>query len=359
MSIKEKKEKILALLELHNDNMPLSTTNIAYELQSTMKDITKILTRLYREGKIEKVGSHHWRIVKWKIEAKTEKMSDDWIISKSKAIDLNEKIFRGPSPFEDFNTRQFFSFYSDGMGMPIYLNAEQRKGIICKGRRNPDSYITIADFFGYKREEKEKLNKLNKYTYNPNNSFLGKKIIYVFLVGNDDSKQILKWISCLDFKTIAPELIIKPVLDPLSIKPPKKLVREHFEFLKQWTLVWDSVETSVWNSIRAIVGASVWASVRDSVCFAALGGLYEHLAGPPYGFFPFPHVPESIRDSIRAAVWAYASSFFDICVWNEYKYEKNPYQPCIELWEMGLVPSFDGKFWRLRSKNGIEWKGKI
>jgi len=27
----------------------------------------------------------------------------------------------------------------------------------------------------------------------------------------------------------------------------------------------------------------------------------------------------------------------------------NPFQPCIDLWERGLVPSFDGKTWRLHS----------
>jgi hypothetical protein len=31
---------------------------------------------------------------------------------------------------------------------------------------------------------------------------------------------------------------------------------------------------------------------------------------------------------------------------------KNPFQPCIDLWNKGLVPSFDGKIWRLHGKEG-------
>jgi hypothetical protein len=46
----------------------------------------------------------------------------------------------------------------------------------------------------------------------------------------------------------------------------------------------------------------------------------------------------SVWDSVRA----YISSFFTI----QYKHDLSS---CVKLWEMGLVPSFDGKTWRLHS----------
>jgi hypothetical protein len=66
--------------------------------------------------------------------------------------------------------------------------------------------------------------------------------------------------------------------------------------LKEWA--------SVWDSVRASVGASVWASVG-----------------------------------------AYISLFVDI----EYKHN---FSSWVELWESGLVPSFDGTTWRLHGGEG-------
>ena len=78
-----------------------------------------------------------------------------------------------------------------------------------------------------------------------------------------------------------------------------------------------SVRDSVWDS----VGYSVWASVWDSVGYS---------------------VWDSVRDSVRDSVWAYISTYFDIKYNFDYSSAKN-------LWERGLVPSFDGKIWRLHT----------
>ena len=86
--------------------------------------------------------------------------------------------------------------------------------------------------------------------------------------------------------------------------------------------VWDSV----WDSVRA----SVWASVGDSV-------------------------RASVRASVWASVWAsvgtYAGSFFKLEKWKGIEHEKGvyPFQSGVTLWEMGLVPSFDGTTWRLHA----------
>jgi hypothetical protein len=51
---------------------------------------------------------------------------------------------------------------------------------------------------------------------------------------------------------------------------------------------------------------------------------------------------DSVWASVRDSVWASASSYFDI----KYKYN---FGSCIELWNKGLVPVFDGSNWHLCS----------
>jgi len=95
-----------------------------------------------------------------------------------------------------------------------------------------------------------------------------------------------------------------------------------------------SVLDSVWES----VGESVWESVGESV---------------------WESVGESVWKSVREVIYAYMGSFFTLPEW---KFgvsairattgegaERYPYQPAIDLWNRGLVPSFDGKIWRLHS----------
>jgi hypothetical protein len=95
--------------------------------------------------------------------------------------------------------------------------------------------------------------------------------------------------------------------------------------------VWDSVGDSVWDS----VGDSVWASVGDSVWDSVEDSVWD-----------------SVGDSVKASVWAYTGSFF-ILPRSAWKYTENieteeyPFQCLVSLWDQGLVPSFDGKTWRL------------
>ena len=94
-----------------------------------------------------------------------------------------------------------------------------------------------------------------------------------------------------------------------------------------WTSVWDSVRDSVWDSIRN----SVWASIRNSV---------------------WDSIRDSVWDSIRDSVGTYISSGFpNIKKWKYIDHEEgvNPFQPCIDLWNDNIVPSFDGNIWRLHS----------
>jgi len=88
----------------------------------------------------------------------------------------------------------------------------------------------------------------------------------------------------------------------------------------------------VWYSVRASVGASVWNSVWYSVW-------------------------TSVEASLQGSVYAYISSLFpNIKKWKyiEHKEGVNPFQSSIDLWHMGLVPSFDGKVWRLHKGKKAE-----
>jgi len=102
-----------------------------------------------------------------------------------------------------------------------------------------------------------------------------------------------------------------------------------------WASVWDSVWASVWDSVGDSVGASVRDSVWDSV-----------------GASVWASVRDSVGDSVRDSVWAYFGSLFpNIQRWKYIEHEDGiyPFQPAVDLWKMGIVPSFDGNVWRLHS----------
>jgi hypothetical protein len=128
-------------------------------------------------------------------------------------------------------------------------------------------------------------------------------------------------------------LVRKAIVHPFKITPPKKITKKHLDLLKEWASVWTSVGASVWgsvrDSVRDSVWGSVWASVRDSV---------EAYAG---SFFILP------RDA-----WKHTENI---------KTDEYPFLPLVKLWEMGLVPSFDGKKWRLHGGTDAKlmWEGRI
>ena len=139
--------------------------------------------------------------------------------------------------------------------------------------------------------------------------------------------------------------------NPLYGKP-KKVTKKHIELLKKVASVWDSVGdsiwASVWDSVRASVGDSVWASVRASVGDSVLDSVLDSVGDSIW---------DSVGDSIWDSVLAYTSSFFpNVKKWNYIDHEEgaNPFQPYIDLWNSGFVPSFDGEVWRLHSGKDAE-----
>jgi hypothetical protein len=144
-------------------------------------------------------------------------------------------------------------------------------------------------------------------------------------------------------------------VNPMPLEDAKKLLEEWKKVRASvWdsvlasvrVSVWDSVCDSVWASVRDAVRdsvwASVWASVRVSVRDAVRASVWD-----------------SIGDSVRASVGAYISSLFtNIEQWKYVKHEAgvNPFQSGINLWKGGYVPSFDGKTWRLHTKDEVVWE---
>jgi len=160
--------------------------------------------------------------------------------------------------------------------------------------------------------------------------------------------------------------LIHPFNDIPMVKKPTK---QHIKLLKQWGSVGASVKDSVWASVGASVKDSVWASVGASVR-ASVGASVRASVGDSVGASVRVSVRDSVWDSVgvsvrdsvwdsvgvsvRDSVWGYVGYNFKISR-NKWKYTKNiktkdyPFIPVVKLWKQGLVPSFDGEYWRLHS----------
>ena len=116
---------------------------------------------------------------------------------------------------------------------------------------------------------------------------------------------------------------VNPLLLPKAIPTDADII-----MLKQWA----SVRDSVWASVWASVSASVWASVS-----AYVGSL-------------FPNITR----------WKYAGCFTASGGVIAHEPGIYPFQSAANLWRRGLVPSYDGKQWRLHSGPTAEivWEEK-
>jgi len=145
---------------------------------------------------------------------------------------------------------------------------------------------------------------------------------------------------------------VNPLLLPKAIPTDADII-----MLKQWASVSASVSASVWASVSASVGVwdSVWASVSASVGTSVRASVSARGA--------------SVGDS----VWAYVGSLFpNITRWKyagcftasggviAHEPGIYPFQSAANLWRRGLVPSYDGKQWRLHSGPTAEivWEEK-
>lgn len=212
----------------------------------------------------------------------------------------------------------FFSLTSDGEGNILYADHKLRQrmlhGDLKEKRYRPDSHTSLNDYFGFRGEAED---SRNKYEYNP----LTGKFTIDQINGKDDSEAVEVKVRALDFKTIMPELIIKPIVSPFKDRNfTGEITPEIVEKLRQWA----SVQTSMVNSVGDSVWDSVWTSAWRSV-------------------------RRSVWDSAWDSAQAYAGSFFSIDN-DQFEFDGYPFQCLVDLWEMGIVPSFDGETWKLHAR---------
>ena len=252
---------------------------------------------------------------------------------------------------------KFFSLASDGKGNIFYFGSKARKQILSgKLKYETDSHTSIADYFGYKGADED---RLNKYEYNP----LTREFTVDQLNTRNDSKVVEEFCNKLDFSTVVPELICHPIVHPFrDVKPRKRITKGDLLLLKEWDSVRDSIRDSIRNSVGDSVWDYVWRSVRDSVrssVGSSVCSSVEDFVRNSVCSSITDSVWRSIRDSVGISVWssvgdfigAYITSFFNLKKWkdiNNRPYE-NPFQSSIDLWNKGIVPSFDGETWRLHT----------
>ena len=275
-----------------------------------------------------------------------------------------------------------------------------------------DSHTALQEHFGL-REIGVSTNKANlkfaKVEYSPRNDnylkpdewylTLDEKIKPVWWTTHDEVavKRAWKaWKRKLD--TI---LIYKEIVYPFQLKPPK-IKKRHLELLRTWRdsvggSVWDSVGGSVWDSVRDSVRVSVvpsvggsvwdsvggyvrvsvggsvidpvWDSVRDSVGVSVVDSVWDSVRGSvrdSVGVSVGASMEASVWDSVGGFIYAYIGSFFNLSrdKWkgtDKVKCDGYPFQSAVDLWNDGLVASFDGKLWRIHGgkEASMLWAGKI
>jgi len=241
-----------------------------------------------------------------------------------------------------------------------------------------DSHNNIVEHFKLKDD---RLGKIIPFEISPKNNDYLEPDDWVFKFDDEcpdwwkSSHEKMCWSAFRKWqKKLDAILVRKKIVHPFRIKKPD-ISNYHIGLLKDWdsvgdivvASVWDSVGDSVWASVRDSVwdsvGASVWDSVWDSVWASVWDSVWDSVWASVWdsvkasvwdsvGDSVGDSVWDSVWDSVRASVGAYSGSFFKLKR-SEWKYTEKvkckgyPFESLVKLWEMGFVPSFDGKIWRL------------
>jgi hypothetical protein len=198
------------------------------------------------------------------------------------------------------------------------------------------------------------------------------KIVLLEKVDKESLRKLaLAWDSKVGYKLSE---VLSPI-NPLLVARPVGVSDDEKTLLENWQAVWylaglsvidsvrqsvrqsvgdsvgQSVGDSVWQSVGQSVGDSVWQSVIDSVWHSVWLSVRDS-AG------------QSVGHSVGQSVWAYMGSIFhNIKQWRyaSSKSGEYPYQAGVDLWQAGLVASFDGGTWRLHTgdKADIIYETKI
>ena len=218
---------------------------------------------------------------------------------------------------------------------------------------DPDSHSQICAYYGVS------VDQVHKYEFRP----MDRQFIVDSVCGSlpMDRNQIETKMRRVDCRRLAPpELIFKKIVHPFKL-PFRKPTKQDLSLLQKWASVGASVGNSVRDSVRASVRASVGASVGDSVKASVGASVWDSVRASVWDSVR-GSVRDSVRASVGASVWgsvwdsveAYIGSFFKLprkaWLYTETIPGKGyPFQAAVDLWERGLVPSFDGTLWRLHS----------
>jgi len=122
-------------------------------------------------------------------------------------------------------------------------------------------------------------------------------------------KEHKKWL-----KQLNAIIVRKAIVHPFRDRTPPKITPEIIDLVRQWASVWDSVRDSVWASVGAYSGS----------------------------FFILPRSTWKHTERIECG-------------------DAYPFQPAVDLWEIGLIPSYGGKVWRLHGgpEGKVLWEGNL
>jgi hypothetical protein len=150
---------------------------------------------------------------------------------------------------------------------------------------------------------------------------------------------------------------VRHPINPLTDIPERKRVtKKDLAMLEEWSLVWESAGKTIRDSVWHARG-SVWNPIWESL-WRLVGRLVWNSEWRPW-------------KSINILGWAYVGSLLKTHDWKHIDWRKKPFNKIGKgnypfrsgeyLWRHGLVPSFDGKVWRLHTgpKAKVIWKGKL
>lgn len=215
----------------------------------------------------------------------------------------------------------------------FYLNWEFRRD---NPFENPDSHSIICRTFSLPED------RSNKYEYNP---LTGKFKADGINADVDDSLQVESWCKVLDFKTVNPYLIVKPVVNVATLPEVIEITKEHLKLLEDWKKAYTAFCSSLeFAATSDAVFSKTFRLVQDSKKdsrWCTVWNLIQETVSEEVNYSA-RHLPDVLRSAFLRAKYFYCTSFFDI----EYGYN---FSPVVKLWEAGLFTYFDGRVWRIYS----------
>lgn len=237
----------------------------------------------------------------------------------------------------------FLGITSDGNGEIKFLNWKQRQRVMTDNPEiDPDNPVFINNFFGFDNDEA--LHR-NSYEYNP---FTG-KLIQNELNAKDDSTEVEEQIRRLDLQTVIKPFHFHPIVFPFSIPKTEVPTNEMIGLLKRWA----SIRELLLHYRDCSVARSVIYTLRSSIARPTVDYLLHSIinSNALKGEFKGAECYSAVD-----AIYAYISSFFCFKKWRKTNGESfvNPFQPCIDLWNMGVIPISNEKYWKLCSGENAE-----